>query len=74
VRVVVRFGSFLAPLLAATDASACPLCNTGTGDAVRAGIVADFSGHLLAIVAPFPVLIAAVALLHRGWPPWRSRS
>jgi hypothetical protein len=59
-------------LLAAAIGEACPVCTTGTGEAVRAGIVTDFGTRLLAIVAPFPVLIAVVALLHRGWPPWRS--
>lgn len=52
---------------------ACPLCSTGTGDVVRAGIADDFGAKLLATAAPFPVLAAIVALLHWGWPGRRSR-
>jgi hypothetical protein len=52
----------------ATPAIACPICDTETGVAVRAGIVENFSTHLFATIAPFPVLIAAVALLHWGVP------
>lgn len=55
--------------LLAGDVSACPLCNSETAAAVRAGIFDDsFAPTLLAIVAPFPVLLAIVAALHAGWP------
>jgi hypothetical protein len=60
-------------VFAATPASACPICDTETGVAVRTGIVENFSTHFLATIAPFPVLIAAVALLHWG-APRRPRS
>ena len=52
----------------ATQAIACPVCDTGTGVAVRTGIAENFSTHFLAMIAPFPVLFAAVALLHWGFP------
>ncbi|MGV3771744.1 MAG: hypothetical protein ACO1QB_02510 [Verrucomicrobiales bacterium] len=39
---------------------ACPLCNTDTGKQVREGIFGeDFAPNLLAIVAPFPFMLAA---------------
>jgi hypothetical protein len=66
-------GAWLAlPLLCALDAWGCPVCDTGTGAAVRAGITGDFLFGLLATVAPFPFLAAVVAGLHWGWPFRRS--
>jgi hypothetical protein len=70
---VSAFGASILLGFAAT-ALACPVCDSGTGEAVRAGILADFGTHLLVTVAPFPVLVAVVALLHWGWPPWRFPS
>jgi hypothetical protein len=64
-------------------AAACPVCNTETGAAVRAGLFDDrFPETMAGILAPFPVLLAIVALLHFGWrrlpwadtPPARARS
>lgn len=68
--VVFVVGALAVP---ASAALACPLCVTEGGTAVRAAIRADFALHLVATVAPFPVLGAIVALLHRGWRPWSSR-
>lgn len=46
---------------------ACVSCDTATGEAVRAGIFgAGFLPTLLAIIAPFPVLLGAIALIHRA--------
>jgi len=57
-------------LAAAGDALACPVCNTGTGAAVRAGIFdGSFLATLASALAPFPVLLGIVAALHRGWTP-----
>lgn len=70
---VPAFGASVLVSFAAT-ALACPVCDTGTGEAVRTGILADFGTHLLVTIAPFPVLAAVVALLHWGWPPWRPPS
>jgi hypothetical protein len=70
-RVAPLVVAFLAA--AATAAPACPVCVTETGAAVRAGIAADFATTLAAVLAPFPVLAATVALLHRGWPAWARR-
>jgi hypothetical protein len=60
-------------VLGVRAALACPVCDTATGEAVRNGIAADFGSSLFATIAPFPVLLAVVGVLHRGWPLWRAR-
>jgi hypothetical protein len=67
---VIRAGA-ITLLLSAGTALACPVCDTATGEAVRAGILDDFALTLLATLAPFPILLAVVAGLHRGWPSRR---
>jgi uncharacterized BrkB/YihY/UPF0761 family membrane protein len=60
----------LLPLIA----SACPMCNTETGQQVRAGIFDEnFWTTLAVIVAPFPVLLLAIAIYHYGVPNFRFR-
>jgi hypothetical protein len=45
----------------------CPVCDTATGDQVRAGILDEnFGRTLLAVVLPFPILLGVVALIHFG--------
>ena len=48
---------------------ACTVCNTDTGQAVRAGI---FDGHFVAnvlqLAAPFPIFLAIAALIYKGLP------
>jgi hypothetical protein len=61
-------GAVPAVVWSASVAYACPVCSTATGEAVRAGIADGFLFNLLATLAPFPFLIAAVAGLHWGWP------
>jgi hypothetical protein len=57
-------------VVVAGRAFACPLCTTGTGELVRAGIFdGNFVATMLGTVAPFPVLLAIVAALHFGWTP-----
>lgn len=53
-------------LLAGDLALACPVCHTGTGEAVRAGIFGngDFLENFLSAIAPFPILAGAVAAFH----------
>ena len=59
-------------LTLSAPAGACPICNTGTGRQVRAGIFGDdFGRTLLAVALPFPVLLAVVAAIHFGWPVTR---
>lgn len=56
-------------------ASACPLCNTETGQQVRAGIFGnDFWPTLLTVLSPFPVLLILLAAMHFGLPRLTNRS
>ena len=53
----------------ATAALACPVCDSATGQEVRAGIFgADFASNLLAVVLPFAAVAAVVAAVHFGVP------
>lgn len=57
----------------ATTVSACPLCESSTGQQVRAGIFnEDFAGHSLGALLPFGLLLTIVAWIHFGLPPWRK--
>ena len=50
-------------------AAACPVCDTDTGRAVRAGILGeDFGRTLVAVLLPFPILFGVVAVIHLGGP------
>ena len=52
--------------------SACPVCDTGTGEQVRAGIMdQNFGRTLIAVLLPFPILLGVVAMIHYGWPSAR---
>jgi hypothetical protein len=52
-----------------SPARACPLCESETGERVRAGIFnAEFGYNLLVTLLPFSVLLAIVALIHFGLP------
>ncbi|MES2467472.1 MAG: hypothetical protein V4675_09245 [Verrucomicrobiota bacterium] len=56
-------GVFLLPMAA----SACPLCNTETGQQVRAGLFNDeFWPTFLMVLLPFPVLLILLAAMHSG--------
>ena len=58
---------FFAMVLAAAPARACPVCRTGTGRQVRAGIVGDDLGPgVLATVLPFAVVAGVTAAIHFG--------
>ena len=61
---------------AAAECAACPVCHTETGKEVRAGIFDDDFGKNVALtLAPFPLLIGVVALIHFGVPaPKRFRN
>lgn len=67
-----RFVGSLAALIVfawATESAACAVCRTDRGKEVRAGIFNDqFGPNLAMTLLPFPVLIAAVALIHFGPP------
>jgi hypothetical protein len=62
-------------LILGAPCGACPVCDTGTGRQVRAGILDEnFGRTLLAVALPFPVLLAVVAVVHFGWPPFRHQN
>jgi len=57
-------------LLWASSARACPLCESETGERVRAGIFnADFGSNLAVTLLPFPLFLGITYLIHSG-PPW----
>ena len=63
-RFVVLGSWWLLPIVA----SACPICNTATGQQVRAGIFGnDFWSTLLVVISPFPVLLLALAAYQYDW-------
>jgi hypothetical protein len=46
---------------------ACPLCDTSTGQAVRDGLFdGNLTANLLAVFAPFVLVLAVVAVIHLG--------
>ena len=54
---------------AAPAAWACPVCNAGTGKAVRARLFAPGSGaNLIALLLPFPIFLGIAALTYYGPP------
>ena len=57
--------TLLVLLWLSANAHACPICDSPTGQQVRAGI---FDGRFgltwLEVVAPFPILLAILAALH----------
>jgi hypothetical protein len=56
-------------------AGACPICNTETGQQVRAGIFDDnFWSTLLIVISPFPVLLLAIAAYHFDWLSFGTRT
>ena len=50
----------------ASTVYACPICDSETGDAVRAGIQDNFSYNLLAAVSPFVVIALAFLFVTSG--------
>jgi hypothetical protein len=54
-------------LALAPVAGACPLCDSGTGEQVRAGIAGDsLPSAVLAVLLPFAVTAGVVAVVHFG--------
>jgi hypothetical protein len=52
-------------LVQAAPVAACPLCESETGQQVRAGVFgAEFLANLLLTALPFAVLLAVVTLIH----------
>jgi hypothetical protein len=72
-RYLAAFAGLVASLPGAV-AHACLVCETGTGEQVRAGVWDhDFGFNLLATLLPFPVLGAIVAMIYFG-VPFRRRT
>jgi hypothetical protein len=60
---------------AAGRASACTVCDGGTGRQVRARILdGDFGTNLIATLLPFALLAGVVAAIHFGWPAAKDRA
>ena len=58
--------ALLSTFICAT-ASACTVCDTTTGQQVRAGIFGDdFWSTLVAVASPFPVLLIVIGAYHFG--------
>lgn len=67
---IQKWAALLAIFVWSIDALACPLCHSGTGKEVRAGIFGggDFLFNLFVVVAPFPILALVVAWIYYGPP------
>ena len=71
-RRVCCVGSLM--LVSIVSASACIVCDSETGQQVRAGVFDEgFWSTLAAVIAPFPVFIIAIALYNFGLPTFRFR-
>lgn len=75
VRVCETIRAWTAVLAMASAAFACLLYDTGTGEQVRARLFGeDFGRTLIAVLLPFPILLAAVAMAPFGCPVRTRRS
>lgn len=69
----IAFTFFPASII--NTAAACTVCDSETGQQVRAGIFADdFWITLAGVIAPFPVLLAIIAVYNYGLPNFWARS
>ena len=65
----MRLAGFILTLLCAAPSFACPVCDTGTGETVRAGVFgSDFGINLLVTLLPFAVFAVIVSLIYYGMP------
>ena len=64
------FGAVAVSALVFTGAAAaCPVCESETGQKVRAGIFGeDFGTNVALTLSPFPVLAGLVALIYFAFP------
>ena len=70
----VLAGLVLTLAAAVSAAPGCPICSTGTGQQVRAGIFdGNFARNAVATLLPFPFLLGTVAAIHFGWPQRRRQ-
>ena len=77
-RITLRFwctSITLSTALITSTAWACTVCDSETGQQVRAGILGDdFWTTLVGVIAPFPVLLILVAVYHYGVPNFAARA
>jgi uncharacterized membrane protein len=68
-RVLTYAYGLVVTLIEVSALTACPVCDTETGQQVRAGIFGgNFASDLFATALPFVILLVLVALLHFGPP------
>jgi hypothetical protein len=75
VRVVAAFRLAVTTLAVActSAASACTVCDSPPAEQVRARILdGQFATTLAAVLLPFPILLAVVAVIQVACPPRRS--
>ena len=73
-RIAAYVGSLIFLVLNLSAASACPFCESETGQQVKAGIFNDqFLMNVTLTLLPFPILLAIVALIYFdvSWP-WKK--
>lgn len=59
-------------LLASLPVYACPVCDSGTGQQVRASIFdSGFGYNLLVTLLPFPILLGIALVIYYGLPKRR---
>jgi hypothetical protein len=65
-----------ASFFVSSPAWSCPVCDSGTGQAVRAGVFgSDFGFNLAVTTVPFLIFAAIIAGIYYGPPEqWRRRS
>ena len=72
--MVKHFLFCLCTLIFTSPALACPVCDSDTGKAVRAGVFGgDFGFNLLVTVIPFVVCLGITAVIYYGFPAWGGR-
>jgi hypothetical protein len=68
-RVPIKIYSVVIAILFASSAWSCPVCDSDTGQQVRAAIVdRDIGLNIVATLIPFAVVLGVTALIHFGGP------
>ena len=66
---ITRFWTALLLLFLTLPVSACPVCQSATGQEVRAGIFdRSFGYNLLVTLLPFPIFLGIALLIYFGVP------
>jgi hypothetical protein len=72
-RIFALCTTVVAQAVLTSAAIACPVCVSETGAQIRAMLATDPLWHFAAIVAPIPILFAAVAVVRLA-TPWLLRA